>query len=159
MFCDEVLDAVEGIAAGELTADGRIGEHLATCPDCAAALADARQLEQLLRARPTPRASPQFTARTMARVRRARWRSEQVVDVGFNAALVLIVLGIISGIWVVLNRIGLTSVGNDAVGLFSAAAVSLAGRVAPRLPLYVGATALLGGALALWWWAERDATF
>ena len=159
MFCDEVLDAVEEIAAGELTPDGRIADHLATCPNCAAALADARQLEQMLRARPVPSAPAQFTARTMSRVRRARWRSEQVVDVGFNAALVLIVLGVISGIWVFLNQIGLASVGNDAVSLFSTAAITLAERVAPRLPLYVGATALLVAALAFWWWAERDATF
>jgi anti-sigma factor RsiW len=157
MFCDEVLDAVEGIAAGELTADGRIGEHLASCPHCAAALADARQLEQMLRARPVPLAPAQFTPRTMARVRRARWRSEQVVDVGFNAALVLIVSAVLAAIWMFLNLSGLTSVGDDAVSLFRAAAVALAGRVAPSLPLYAGATALLAGALGFWWWAEREA--
>jgi hypothetical protein len=33
VFCDEALDAVEAIAAGDLTADGRIAEHLATCPN------------------------------------------------------------------------------------------------------------------------------
>ena len=28
MFCDEALDAVEAIAAGDLTPDGRVAEHL-----------------------------------------------------------------------------------------------------------------------------------
>jgi hypothetical protein len=35
--------------------------------------------------------------------------------------------------------------------------VSLARRVAPSLPLYGAATALVLSALAIWWWAERDA--
>jgi hypothetical protein len=30
-------------------------------------------------------------------------------------------------------------------------------RVAPSVPLYAGATALLLATLAIWWWAERDA--
>ena len=158
MFCDEVLDAVEAIAAGELKAEGRMADHLTTCPNCAAALADARQLEAMLRTRPVPQAPPQFASRTMARIRRARWRSEQVMDVGFNAALALIVFGLAIGGWLFLDRSGLTSVGDDAVGIFRTAAVALAGRVAASLPLYAAATALLVAALGLWWWAERDAT-
>ena len=35
--------------------------------------------------------------------------------------------------------------------------VSLARRVAPAVPLYAGAAALLVSALGIWWWAERDA--
>ena len=158
MFCDEALDAIEAIAAGELKPDGRIAEHLATCPNCAAALADARELEQLLRSRPVPRASSQFTSRTMARVRRARWRSEQFLDVGFNLALLVIVAGIIAAAWIFVRFSGLTAVGDDAVGLFSAAAVALVRRVAPSLPLYAGASALVAAALGFWWWAERGAT-
>jgi hypothetical protein len=38
MFCDEALDAVEAIAAGDVTPDGRVAEHLTTCQNCAAAL-------------------------------------------------------------------------------------------------------------------------
>lgn len=156
MFCDEALDAVEEIAAGELTPHGRIAEHLATCPNCAAALADARQLERMLRARPVPQTPAQFTSRTMARVRRARWRSDQFLDVGFNAALGLIVVGVVALIWTLLNRSGLPSVSDDAAAVFSAALAAVAARVAPSLPLYAGAAALLAGALAVWWWAERD---
>jgi anti-sigma factor RsiW len=156
MFCDEALDAVEAIAAGELTPDGRIAEHLGTCPNCAAALVDARQLERMLQARPVPRTSSQFTSRTMARVRRARWRNDQFLDVGFNLAIGLVTVAIVGAVWMVMNRSGLTAVSNDAVDLFTTAFVTMARRVGPSLPLYAGATALLASALGIWWWAERD---
>ena len=62
------------------------------------------------------------------------------------------------GVWMLLNRTGLAAVSADAVDLFGSAFVSLVRRVAPSLPLYAGAAALLATALAIWWWAERDAT-
>ena len=156
MFCDEALDAVEAIAAGELTPEGRVAAHLASCPNCAAALASARRLEQMLQARPVQKAPPQFTSRTMAVLRRQRWRSEQFLDVGFNVALGAVALTIVGTIWMVLSRTGIGPVNNGAVNLISATFVRLAQRVAPSVPLYVGATALLATALALWWWAEKD---
>ena len=156
MFCDEALDSVEAVAAGELTAEGRLGDHYATCPNCAAALTRARELEQLLRERPLPRPSPQFTMRTMARVRRARWRSDQLLDMGFNVGIAIVVLAMIVGVWMVLDRSGLVAVSNDAVGVFGRGLLTLAQRIAPSLPLYAGATALLATALGIWWWAERD---
>jgi predicted anti-sigma-YlaC factor YlaD len=157
MFCDEALDAIEPIAAGELTPDGRIGEHLTSCPNCAAALDSARRLERLLRARPAPRPATQFTSRTLARVRRARWRNEQFVDVGFNVAIGAIVLAVMAGIWMLLNRSGLVAVSSDAVDLFGSGMIAMVRRVAPSFPLYAAATAVLAMALVLWWWAERDA--
>ena len=88
MFCDEALDAVEAIAAGDLTPDGRVAAHLATCPNCALALVSARALERMLRVRGRcPKPPAQFTTRTLARVRRARWRREQFLDLGFNIAI------------------------------------------------------------------------
>jgi len=156
MFCDEALDAVEPIAAGDVTPDGRVAEHLATCPNCAAALESARRLEQMLQARPAPRPGAQFTSRTLARVRRERWRSEQVVDVGFNVAIVAVVAAALGGIWMLLQRSGLSVVSSDAVNLFGSGVVALAHRVAPSLPLYAGATGILATALVLWWWAERE---
>jgi predicted anti-sigma-YlaC factor YlaD len=157
VFCDEALDAVEAIAGGDLTADGRIAEHLATCPNCAAALVRARQLERVLQRRGVPQPSSQFTARTLARVRRARWRSDQFLDVGFNLAVILVVVAVFGGVWMLLNRTGLVVVSTDAVNLLGSAFVTLVRRVAPSLPLYAGAAALLATALGLWWWAERDA--
>ena len=155
MFCDEVLDSVEAIAAGELRAEGRVAEHLATCADCAAALESARRVEQLLQARPAPAAPAQFTARTLSRVRRARWRSEQFVDASFNAAIVLIVAGVVVGIWMLAHRSGIGVVGNDAVEMFASGLTTFAHRVGPSLPLYAGATALVATALGIWWWAEQ----
>ena len=157
MFCDEVLNAIEAIAAGDLTPDGRIAAHLATCRNCAAALATAQQVERMLRARPVPRPPSHFTSRTMARVRRARWRSDQFLDVGFNVAVGIIIVAVVATIWMVVNRSGLAAVSDDAAALFSTALVTVAQRVAPSIPLYAGAAAVLVTALGIWWWAERDA--
>jgi predicted anti-sigma-YlaC factor YlaD len=156
-FCDEALDAVEAIAAGEVTAAGRIAEHLSTCPNCAAALASARALERMLRERPSPSAPAQFTARTLARVRRARWRSEQFLDVGFNLALALVIIAIVAGVWMLVRGTGLSAIGTDAVDIFGRGLTTLTRRVAPSLPLYAGAMAVVATALGIWWWAERDA--
>jgi anti-sigma factor RsiW len=157
MFCDEALDSVESIAGGELKPDGRVADHLATCPNCAAALEGARKLERMLQARPIPRPPAQFTARTLTRVRRARWRSEQFLDVGFNVAMAAIVIAVGGAIWMLLHRSGLASVGGDAVELFGTGVRTIVQRVGPSVPLYAGATALLASALGVWWWAERDA--
>jgi anti-sigma factor RsiW len=157
MFCDEALDAVEAIAAGEQVPEGRIAEHLASCADCAAALESARRVERMLRERPAPPAPAQFTTRTLGRVRRARWRSEQFVDAGFNAAIALVVAGVLVGVWMLAHRSGLAVVSTDAVELLASGLTAFARRVGPSLPLYLGATALVGTALGIWWWAERDA--
>ena len=158
MFCDEVLDAIEPIAAGEVTPDGRIAAHLATCANCAASLAAARRVDQLLRARPAPKAGTQFTARTLATLRRQRWRSEQVLDTGFNVALAVVVVAVVATIWILMRRSGLTVVGGDALDLFGAGFGALTQRLAPSLPLYAAATAVLAAVIGLWWWTERDAT-
>ncbi len=111
----------------------------------------------MLRARPAPHVSPQFTARTMTKLRRARWRSDQFLDAGFNAAVAIVACGLIIGVWLVMRRTGLTAVSADLLDLLAAGVVALAHRVGPSLPLYAGATALLASAIGIWWWAERDA--
>lgn len=156
MFCDEALDAVEPIAAGELTAEGRLADHYASCRQCAAALASARRIDQLLRARPAPSAPAQFTARTLALVRRDRWRREQVLDTGFNLVLLVVALVIVGGVWLLLQRTGVGAAGTDAMTLFGNAVTALVRRAAPAVPLYAGATVLLATALGVWWWAEKD---
>ena len=156
--CDEVLDLVEPIATGELTPDLRVAAHLSACPACAAAVDGARRLEQLLQARPVPAPPAQFTSRTMALVRRQRWQNERFLDAGFNVALGLAAVAIAGAALILVNRAGLVSLGDDSVGVLNAGLVSLARRVAPSVPLYAGATALLVTALGIWWWAERDLT-
>jgi len=130
---------------------------LSSCPNCAAALDDARQLERSLRSRAAPAAPAQFTSRTLARVRRARWRSDQFLDVGFNVAIVALVVALFGGVWMLVHRSGLDAVSTDAADLFGTGFVALVRQLAPSLPLYLGAAALLASALGLWWWAERDA--
>jgi len=159
MYCDEALDAVEAVAAGDVTPDGRLADHYATCPNCSTALASARELERLLQVRPAPKPSVQFTARTMTRVRRARWKSEQVLDLGFNVAIAVVVLAIAAGVWMLVDRSGMTAVSSEALDMIGRGLVSFAQRVAPSVPVYAGAMALLATALGIWWWAERDASF
>jgi hypothetical protein len=89
-------------------------------------------------------------------VRRARWRNDQFLDVGFNVAIGLVLLVVLVGVWLLLNRSGLAAVSNDAVDLLGTGLVTFARRVAPSLPLYAGAAAVLATALGIWWWAERD---
>ena len=155
MFCDEALDAIEPIAAGDLTPDGRVAEHLATCGNCAAALESARTLDRMLQRRAAPKPPAQFTTRTIGRIRRARWRSDQVLDAGFNIAIAAIALGIVVGVWMLFNRTGLAAVGNDAVDLLTSGLVMFTRRIAPSVPVYAGATALLLSAIGIWWWAEQ----
>lgn len=156
MFCDEALEAIERIASGDLVADGRIADHLRTCPDCAGAFDTAKRLEQMLRQRVVPRAPAQFTTNTLGRVRRARWRNDQWLDLGFNLGVAAIVVAIVAAVWMVLNRSGMAAVSNDAVDLFGTGLLTFFGRIAPALPLYAGAAALVATALGIWWWAERD---
>jgi predicted anti-sigma-YlaC factor YlaD len=158
MFCDEVLDQIEPIASGDVTPSGRVATHLASCGQCRAALEDARRVEQLLRTRARQAAPPNFTARTMSRLRRERWRSEQALDLGFNVALALVALGVVAAGWLAVRLSGLDAVGTDAVSLFGEGVAALARRVAPSVPVYAGATLLLVAALGIWWWAERDAS-
>ena len=158
MTCDDVLNAVEPIAAGERQPDAWMAAHLSTCVSCASALEAARRLDAMLRQRLVPAPPPQFTTRTMARIRRARWQNAQVIDGAFNAGLALIALATAAGIWIIISRSGFTLVGNDALQLFGAGMRTFVQRVSPSLPLYALATLLLVTALGIWWWAERDAT-
>ena len=168
MFCDQILESVEAIAAGDLAEDAAVATHVASCAGCRAALADAREVERLLRGRRAPAAPPQFTSRVLTRIRRERWRREQVFDTGFNASLVLIGVAILGGAWFLLDRSGLLGVPlSVATGLNAVDSVidtattgimTVARNVAPSVPLYAAAVGLLAGALVLWWWAERDLT-
>jgi anti-sigma factor RsiW len=156
MFCDEVLEAIEPIAAGELTPSPRFAAHLTSCRGCAGALDAARRVDALLRGRVAPVAPAQFSSRVMAGLRRARWRTEQMLDWGFNLALVATGVLIVVSVWMVLRRSGLANVSTDAIELLGPGMVLFARRIAPSLPLYAAATALLGTALGVWWWAEKD---
>jgi anti-sigma factor RsiW len=154
--CDDIADLIEPIAEGVLNLDSGVAAHLASCSRCSRALEEARRLEQLLRSRPAPAAPADFTSRTMGRIRRAQWRSEQMFDLGFNIALALAAAAAISGAWILLHRTGLTAIANDVVSVFGAGLRTVVDQAEPSVHLYAGATALVVAVLALWWWAERD---
>ena len=156
-ICAALADAIEPIAAGELTPDAVAAGHLSTCGSCAAALEQARRLDRLLRARPTPAPPSDFTVRTLQLIQKAGWRREQVVDWIFNSALIAAALLVASGIAVALQHAGMPSVGRDAFDALSNGMAVFAQRAAPSLPLYAGATGLLVVALGLWWWASDAA--
>ena len=156
MFCDQALELVDEVAAGDAPVDERIAAHLASCAGCAAALDAARRVDELLRARPVPPPPAQFTARILGRIRRERWRRDQFLDVGFNLVVGLVVVGILAAFWVVLSQSGLGSMSGDAFGALNEVSMNLVRRIAPSLPLYAAAGALLATALGVWWWAERD---
>jgi anti-sigma factor RsiW len=155
VFCDEVLERIELVAAAETTPDERMRAHLAACTRCSAALAHAQQIERLLRARIAPRPPAQFTSRIMGRIRRDRWRREQFLDAGFNVVIAVVALTLIASFWFLLSGTGVGAMGRSALDLLNAAAVETARRALPSLPLYLAAAALVITALGVWWWAER----
>jgi anti-sigma factor RsiW len=159
MFCDEVLELIEAIAAAEHRPDGRLAAHLETCPHCTAALESARQIDRLLQARAVPRPPAQFTARVMARVRRDRWRREQWLDAGFNIAVAAALVLVVAAVWFGMRATGLISVGGDTLAIAREQAAGFSTQVAAALPTYGGAAGVVAGALALWWWAERKVSY
>src|SRR5947209_2856938 len=99
---------------GDLELRDRLEKAIARLPpNYPSALEHARYLERLLQARPVPSVSAQFTTRTMAKVRRARWRSDQMLDAGFNLAVAAVVIAIAGGVFMLMHRTGITAVGTD----------------------------------------------
>jgi predicted anti-sigma-YlaC factor YlaD len=155
---DHVLDLVDLIAAGDETPSADVEAHLDTCAACRAALAHARAVDRMLRARQPAPPPAQFTARTLSRIRRDKWRREQVFDAGFNAALAVLGAAIAAGVWVLMHQAGtamIVDASGDAFSLVADQVGDLIRRIAPSVPLYIEAAALLLSALGIWWWAER----
>lgn len=76
MTCQDVLNRIEALAAGDEAATPEVRAHLEGCLSCAAALATARHIEDALASRPAPPAPARFTTAVVARVHQERWRSE-----------------------------------------------------------------------------------
>jgi anti-sigma factor RsiW len=155
LSCEEVLDQVEPIAAGELDVDARVSAHVETCPRCAAALAAARRIEAALSVRQYPAPPPRFTAAVIARVRRERWRTEQRVDRLFNVAVAAALLLMIGGATALFNVDGVLAGAAVVARVVSTAAGRSLDADVPSLPTYVGSIGLFVSALGMWWWAER----
>jgi anti-sigma factor RsiW len=155
MRCEDLRNLIEPIVAGDVVPTDDAAAHVASCAACAADLALARRIDRLLASREFPAAPASFAAAVMRRVRQERWRAEQYLDLGFNAAIIVSVALVIGGIWLALNLTGLAAVTSGTVAVFSTGLHELLQRAAPRLPIYVGAAMLMLTAFAVWWWAER----
>ena len=158
MTCDDVVQLVEAIAAGDLAVGDEVRAHVESCPHCAAALASAYRLEAALAAWPQPPAPDAFTRAVVARVRNERWTSEQRIDRMFNAAIVFALLVAVAGI-AALTNIGILLAGADwLIGVTTAATTQMAKQAAPVMATYIAAAGVLVSALLMWWWAERRLT-
>jgi hypothetical protein len=155
MTCNDAIDLVEAIAAGDVELAGEALEHVESCPRCAAALASARRIEAILTTRETPAAPPRFTPLVMARIRRERWRSEQAVDRLFNVAIAAAVLLVSAGVMALLNLNQVITVAATLWTFLAEASVASSPTRGPTIGTYVAAVGLFISALGMWWWAER----
>ena len=106
-----------------------------------------------------PVPSPQFTAKTLARVRRDRWREEQFFDRIFNVVVGVLIVGAILGAWSFLDLSGMSTLGEDTMEAVSSQLGAIARTIAPSVAGYAAATLLLAALLGIWWWAERDVRY
>ncbi len=156
--CQAMDDRIEEIADG-LAHEPDVAAHLSTCARCQARLTLARSVNRVLETREVPEAPEWLTAAVMTRVRRERWRSEQLVDAGFNVA-VAAGLGLIAvGLGALAWSLGWFSIDPAAVELVAAAAGQWLARISGQLQMLVVAAVLLTSALGLWWWVEGERTY
>ena len=117
--CDAAEPFIEAVAVGDPVPEA-VTAHVASCAGCAARLALARRIEATLATRAVAAPPADFTTAVIGRMRRERWRAEQVVDFGFNLAVgagaLLIVAGLIGVAW----RAGVMSIGGEMSALLVA---------------------------------------
>jgi anti-sigma factor RsiW len=160
MTCHEMDERIEAIAAGDEPASDAFRAHVEACVRCAAALAQARRVEQALAARPVPSAPPRFAALIASRIRREHWRSEQQVDWFFNLAIAAGLIAIAGGTLALVNLGAVTDGISAGLVALNALAIEQGGAVATQAaPAF--STYLLGGgflvtAVLVWSWAERS---
>lgn len=157
MLCDHLEPLIESIADGSYEPTVEDARHLAGCALCSSRLARARAIESLLGMREVAAPSSSFTGTVMARVGQERWKTERVVDLGFNLAIaagILVILAAGSGLaW----SLGLVSVTIDLDAIWRAFGAQVAGRVLSQVQTIAMAAVLLTMTLVLWWWAETAA--
>lgn len=155
MDCDALDLRLEALA-DDLAPDAGEAAHLSTCARCQARLRLARSMERVLQAREVPEPPDGFTAAVMARVQRERWRSEQLVDAGFNiavaAGLGLIAAGLAALAW----SLEWFSIDPGAVRIVADAAGQWLARIGEQLQMVAIAAVLLTTALGFWWWVEGE---
>jgi len=155
MTCDEANTFIEAAAVGDAVPE-EVRAHVASCRVCAARLALAQRIEHALAHRPVAPVPADFTAAMMTRIRRERWRTEQVIDVGFNIAAVVGILLIVGGAAGVLWRAGAIQLGGEMATMLFGVSRTVALRAVADVRVIMLSVLLLSTALGLWWWAEEE---
>lgn len=154
MRCDQLEPLIEAIADGSYEPGTEDAQHLASCALCATRLAKARAIEDLLAMREVAMPSSSFTGAVMARVGQERWKTERVVDLGFNLAIAAGILVIVAAGAGLALSLGLVSISIDLDAIWQAIGADVTGRVLSQVQTIAMAAVLLTMALVLWWWAE-----
>ena len=157
MRCDHLEPLIEAIADGSHAPGDEDAQHLRSCALCSARLATARAIEDLLAMREAAIPPATFTGAVMARVGQERWKTERVVDLGFNLAIAAGILVIVAAGAGLAWSLGLVSISIDLEALWQAIGADVTGRVLSQVQTIAMAAALLTMALVLWWWAETAA--
>jgi selenophosphate synthase len=147
---------IEAIADGSHEPDAAQAAHLASCASCSAKLASAREIERLLASREVDAPQPSFTAAVMAHVGQERWRTERIVDIGFNLFMVAGVGVILAGLAGLAWSLGMLSVSIDFDVLRQLFNADAASRVLTQAQAIATGAVILTMALGVWWWAETD---
>ena len=154
--CEQAEPFIEAAAVGETVPDA-IAAHVASCAGCAARLALAERIESALVSRAVAVPPESFTTAVVARMRRDRWRAEQVIDFGFNLAIGIGVLIVAAGVVGLAWRSGVMQIGLEMSSVLLPAVRTAAARALADARLIMLVTLLLTTAIGLWWWAEEDA--
>jgi hypothetical protein len=153
--CDLAGAHIEAAAMGE-PVPAAMADHISRCARCATRLDLARRIDALLRTREVAAPPATFTTTVLARVRQERWRTEQVVDFGFNiavaAGLVLILSGLLGFAW----QLGALPGVDQAIALVTEGLTLVARRAGADMRLLMMGMLLVTTAVGVWWWAEED---
>ncbi|MGH9176679.1 MAG: hypothetical protein ACRD1H_20080 [Vicinamibacterales bacterium] len=157
MSCHDANPFLEAVVGGESVPEA-VRAHVEGCPHCAARLRLAERIERTLATRPVTAPPATFTTAVVARVRRQRWRAEQMLDWGFNifvaVGVAFIVLGVAGVVW----ASGLVVVSRDVFAVIGAATEMALTGVARQAQTFLMAAVLLTLTLGVWWWVEGDVT-
>jgi hypothetical protein len=155
MSCQDANVFLEAVAVGEPVPDA-VRAHVAGCSSCAARLRLAERIERTLASRPVAAPSAGFTTAIVARVRRERWRAEQMLDWSFNIFVAIGIALIVTGVAGLIWASGLVVVSPDAFSVISAATEMALTGVASQARTFTMAALLLTLTLGVWWWVEGD---
>ena len=152
--CDDLELLIEAIADGSHELAAEDAAHVAACPICSARLESARALENLLALREVATPPASFTTTVMAHVGHEKWKTERVVDLGFNLAMAAGVAVILAAAAGLASTLGFLTITIDLDAIARALDNDVTGRLLSQAQTIAISAVLLTSALGLWWWAE-----